>query len=365
MSEHKVKLNLHHSPPDRRDYKIRIKARQPLKFQNVDLSSYCTTVKDQGYIGSCTAFAVIALMEYIHKRAINNGTEDIYSEKFTYYDTRVNQLGWPANEDSGAYLRNAMASVIGAGAAPEEKFPYDASYSQIPPREVFDSAMKNQVVSYAKVAEGSSATERQQSLQDCLQLLQEGYPLVGGFVCYDSLWTAQNGVVPPPGGTIIGGHAILIVGYDEGKRLFKFKNSWGSSWGDNGYGYLPYEYLLAGDLWDLWTVFSQENFSDSEVIDIDKPTAEDEKKHNKEEVLKLWGDVVKSSQDLSRYSQQNADLSNLLKKCVEAVNTVRRELTTVQSQVEAHKQEMSKKSDDLHKKIVNVHDLLTGLLTEK
>lgn len=358
MSELKVKLNLHHSPPDRRDYKIKIKAPKPLKFNNVDLSNFCTSVKNQGGTGSCTAFAVVGLMEYIHKRALNNGVEDVYSEKFTYYDTRVNQLGWPASEDTGAYLRNAMASVVHAGAAPEEKFPYNDFHSEIPAQAVFDAATKNQVVSYAKVPEGSSDAERAQTLADCLQLLQEGYPLVGGFVCYDSLWSAVDGVLAPPGGTVIGGHAILIVGYDEGKKLFKFKNSWSSAWGDAGYGYLPYEYLLKGELWDLWTVFSQENFSDEDVIDIEKPPEEEGKKQSKEELLRAWSAVVKASQDLTQAAAEHAGLENMLAQCFDAINRIHSVVGTINSQVSAYKAQLKQKTEDLQKKVIAVYEIL-------
>jgi hypothetical protein len=357
MSEHKVKLNLHHSPPDRRDYKIKIKAPKPLKFNNVDLSNFCTSVKDQGAIGSCTAFAVVGLMEYIHKRAVNDGTEDIYSEKFTYYDTRVNQLGWSAAEDTGAYLRNAMASVVVSGAAPEAEFPYNNLHSEIPSPAVFESAQKNQVITYAKVPEDG---DRQATLDACLQLLQEGYPLVGGFVCYDSLWSAQNGVLAPPGGTIIGGHAILIVGYDEGKRLFKFKNSWSPAWGDNGYGYLPYEYALNGDLWDLWTVFSQENFSDNEVIDIEKPSPEDDSKQITDDKIKAWASIVKIGQDIHDEVQAHADLDKMLVQCFETLNALQASITMVQSQSTLHKQHLEQKIAELNKKVLECYEMMTS-----
>lgn len=332
------RLNLNHSPPDRRDYKVKIKSAKPLKHNMVDLSSYCTSVKNQGSIGSCTAFAVVGLMEYIHKRALNNGEEDIYSEKFTYYDTRVNQLGWPATEDSGAYLRNAMASVVQAGAAPESKFPYNSSFSEIPSREVFDSAEKNQVISYANIPDGTDDISRQECLNSCKQILQEGHPIVGGFVCYDSLWSAENGVIPGPGGTIIGGHAILIIGYDDANNRFKFKNSWSTQWGENGYGYLPYEYLLKGDLWDLWTVFSQENFDNNDIIDIEKPEPEEDSKQERDELIKKWSSIINDVQDLKLLVDKNANLDQYVKECASAIQEAQIKLHTLQRQMNNHRQ---------------------------
>ena len=362
-----LKLNLHHSPPDRRDYKIKIKAPKPLKFNNVDLSNFCTSVKDQGAVGSCTAFAVIGLMEYIHKRALNNGDEDVYSEKFTYYDTRVNQLGWPASEDTGAYLRNAMASVVQQGAAPEEAFPYNNFFAEIPPTSVFDAAQSNQVVSYANLPDGQNEAERATVLESCKQLLQEGYPIVGGFVCYDSLWSAQNGVLAPPGGTVIGGHAILIVGFDEGKKLFKFKNSWSNLWGDQGYGYLPYEYLLKGDLWDMWTVFSQENFSDDDVIDIEKPASDEGTKQNKDDLIKSWSVIVKDIQNLGESVENCAGLQTEITNCINDVSVMSNQIKTLNArvlmmsrQLTSYKQQLNDKVDDLQKKVIDCYDQISA-----
>jgi hypothetical protein len=299
-------------------------------------------------------------MEYIHKRAVNDGTEDIYSEKFTYYDTRVNQLGWPATEDTGAYLRNAMASIVNAGAAPEASMPYNNSYTDIPAQSVFDSAQKNQVVSYANVPDGTDDLSRQQCLDACKQLLQEGYPLVGGFVCYDSLWSAVNGVLAPPGGTVIGGHAILIVGYDDVNNLFKFKNSWSEQWGDKGYGYLPYEYLLKGDLWDLWTVFSQENFSDTDVIDIVKPTPDDETKQEKDEMIKQWSSIVNDTQDLKALIDQNANIQQYITECEVAIAASRDKLDLLRHQVENNKQIMSQRVAALQDKVFACYESISG-----
>ncbi len=61
--------------------------------------------------------------------------------------------------------------------------------------------------------------------------------------------------LPQPQEAMLGGHAIAIVGYDDSKQMFTFQNSWGSSWGDKGFGYLPYSYLTNPQLSsDFWTV---------------------------------------------------------------------------------------------------------------
>ena len=94
--------------------------------------------------------------------------------------------------------------------------------------------------------------------------LETGQPLLSGFFCfcYSYFYNNVNGVIPNPSGSIIGGHAILFVGYDDSKQLFKFKNSWGTSWGDNGYGYLSYKYFTSGNVSEVWTV-SQQKFNET------------------------------------------------------------------------------------------------------
>ena len=90
--------------------------------------------------------------------------------------------------------------------------------------------------------------------------LAAGFPFVFGFTVYESFESdavAQTGMVPMPGSTeaVKGGHAVVSVGSDDNRRLFYVRNSWGSSWGDNGYCYMPYEYLLSAHLAnDFWTI---------------------------------------------------------------------------------------------------------------
>ena len=240
----------------------------------MDNSRYCTSVKDQGQLGSCTAFASVALMEYNRKK-LENSSENS-SEKFTYYVTRVDMLKYDANEDTGAYLKDAIASLVQYGTCPESLCPYDNSFIVKPSNDAYTQALNYQVVTYAKILDGNTRAERLKSLSECKQMISDGYGLVAGFVCFDNIWSAVEGVIPLPAitGKVIGGHAIFLCGYDEVNQRFKFKNSWSHSWGDQGYGYLPYEYLLQGYMWDIWTVFQQED--NNIIIGMRKPMANEE-----------------------------------------------------------------------------------------
>ena len=264
MSVKTYKLNYKKSPPDSRDYYINSLKQVSTIPNSVDLSQWCSPVRDQGQVGSCTAFATSGLMEYFYKKNTVNSTDPNFSEKFIYYTTRVNVEGWPANEDSGCYLRDSLKCVNKYGSALESEFPYllqgqtESDYSQSPPPSVYTDALQYKVSQYVTI----NSVNNQPGINTLKSLLSNGTAFVGGIVCYSNFYDSVNGVIPVPSGSVIGGHAILFVGYDDSKSLFKFKNSWGSSWGDNGYGYLPYQYFTNGNVSEVWTV-SQENFNGS------------------------------------------------------------------------------------------------------
>jgi hypothetical protein len=261
MSNTEYKLNYKKSPLDSRDYYL--KSINVNKLQSsVDLSNWCSPVGDQGSVGSCTAFATSGLMEYFYNKNVSSGGCPLFSEKFIYYATRVDVEGWPANEDSGCYLRDALKCVNKYGSSLESKFPYllsgqvNCDYAQCPPPSVYTDALQYKVSQYLSV----NSLNTQQGVINLKTLLSNGSAFVGGIVCYSNFLNSVKGVIPMPSGQVIGGHAILFVGYDDSKSLFKFKNSWGKSWGDNGYGYLPYAYFTSGNVSEVWTV-SQENFN--------------------------------------------------------------------------------------------------------
>ena len=286
-------LNFQKSPSDVRDHIITITAKPPVANQltkatsttsttstTVDLAQYCTSIKDQGYMGSCTAYASIGAIEYLVKKYLGKPTsDDIFSERFTYYATRVNVLGWEP-EDSGAYIRDTVKSIAKFGTCREVSFPYVqtgtvSDYKQAPSPGNYTEALKYQALRYAKFDEGSTQAERMNVIRSLKANLAEGFPIIGGFVCFSNIWsTKSNGVIPVPNGQIIGGHAILLVGYDDNRKVFKFKNSWGASWGEKGYGYLPYDYFYQGLLNDLWSVYYTENDASNVGINISNPSRE-------------------------------------------------------------------------------------------
>ncbi len=216
----------------------------------VDLRPECPPVYDQGQLGSCTGNGIAGAIEFDQKK--QGSREFTPSRLFIYYNERV--IEGTVNQDAGAQIRDGIKVVVKLGAPPENDWPYDiAEFSKKPPMKAYTDAKKDVVSSYARVA---------QDLTQMRGCLAAGFPFVFGFTVYDSFESqqvAQTGIVPmpSPGESVLGGHCVVAVGYDDSERHFIIRNSWGSGWGQQGYCFMPYEYLMSRHLAnDFWTIRS-------------------------------------------------------------------------------------------------------------
>ena len=232
--------------PDHRDHVYAPKTTQlPLA---VDLREHCTPVYDQGQLGSCTGNAIAAAYDFL---VVKDGNPALSpSRLFIYYNERV--VEGTVKQDAGAQIRDGIKVVAKFGVCKESTWPYNiAKFASKPTKTAFTQALKHQAIQYQRV---------NQTLTDLKTCLAEGYPVVLGFTVYSSFESqavAQNGVVPMPSKneSALGGHAVLLVGYDDSKQHWIVRNSWGENWGDKGYFYMPYEYLHNSDLADdFWTI---------------------------------------------------------------------------------------------------------------
>lgn len=214
---------------------------------SVDLRKQCPEVYDQGSLGSCTANALGAAFQFGQiKQAIANF---IPSRLFIYYNERV-QIQTELS-DSGAFIRDGIKSLNKDGVCPESDWPYKIEkFTQKPPIQLYQKALKNQVLQYMRLENW-----KMNQLQTCLA---EGYPFVFGFSVYESFWAmGKNAVIPMPklGERRIGGHAVMAVGYDQAKKRCLIRNSWGSTWGKQGYAWMPFDYIsnthFADDFWTI------------------------------------------------------------------------------------------------------------------
>jgi C1A family cysteine protease len=214
-----------------------------------DLRPTCPPVYDQGQLGSCTGNAIAAAMQFERSRQ-KLKPDFAPSRLFIYYNERV--IEGTVGVDSGAQIRDGIKAVGTLGVCPEPEWPYDIEkFIQKPPPKAFQDALHAKAVSYSRVV---------RTLQQMKGCLASGFPFVLGFSVYESFESqavAGTGAMPMPAPSekLLGGHAVLAVGYDDSQQRFIVRNSWGSAWGLGGYFTMPYAYLLDENLSDdFWTI---------------------------------------------------------------------------------------------------------------
>lgn len=235
--------------PDIRDKKFLALSASVLTIPpSADLRPNCPPVYDQGELGSCTANAIACAVEFEQmKQKLESFTP---SRLFIYYNERF--MEGTVNSDSGANIRDGIKSVNSQGVCPETEWPYvDAQLTVKPLPNCYSDATKYEALAYRSI---------DQDLDQLRFCLAAGYPFVLGISVYESFESqivAQTGIVPmpTPEERFLGGHAVCAVGYDDSKNAFIVRNSWGEGWGDKGYFYLPYDYVMNEDLAsDFWTI---------------------------------------------------------------------------------------------------------------
>jgi C1A family cysteine protease len=273
--------------PDARDYDYRhpevLRLLQKLKPAcctqlptAVDLRADCDVQyilppEDQGQLNASPAFAVLALAEYFERRAAGRAFN---GSKLFLYRVTCNRLRHTGA--SGVDLRTTMKMLATFGVPPEEHWPYDPDrFDQEPNAFLYGLAKAFPKVYYLRLDQ--PARNGSQTLVTIKSFLAAGFPVAFGFSVPTAL-TSDPGVPYRKGfNGVRGGQAVVAVGYQDdgslpGRQAILFRNSWGRTWGDAGYGWLPYAYIrdyMARDFWtlvsDAWMDSSE--FSRPTVID--------------------------------------------------------------------------------------------------
>lgn len=212
----------------------------------VDLRAHCPPVYDQGNLGSCTANSLCALMQYLNPQFVG-------SRLFLYYNER--RIEGDIEVDAGATIADGIRALKWYGLCPESEWPYVVTkFSVRPPNKCYSDALQDKALRVYSVP---------------ITLLGLKTALAGGhlvsigisvFESFESHQVAITGEVPMPdekAEKLLGGHAVVIVGYDDSHKRFIMRNSWGKNWGKAGYFTIPYEYLTNPKLaTDAWVIIS-------------------------------------------------------------------------------------------------------------
>ena len=237
---------------------------------NVDLRPWFHDVKNQGALNTSAVHSIVAMVEYFENRAF--GLLFDGSRLFVYKNARnlMNLRG-----DSGTSLRATLQAVQLLGIPTEEQWPYsddNTVFDSEPPTFVYGMARNYQAFLYFS-HDPMSMKPKNEVLNSVKESLAAGIPSAFGFFGFSTFdKSGVKGEIPYPCKyeQPKWGQAVVAVGYDDEKIVHNTKcreqtigallirNSWGKEWGDQGYGWLPYEYVMTGQAADFWSIVSYE-----------------------------------------------------------------------------------------------------------
>lgn len=228
--------------------------KKPSASNVIDLRASCSIVENQRSLNSCTGNAVVGGLELLENLQGMNYVE--LSRLFPYYNGRI-LMDDDKITDEGCYIRLVMMSLLVHGVCAEEVWPYNEAFvNKRPSNKSYITSYAHKIKSFYKIT--STGKER---CDDIKFALRSSHPVVfGAEVSRQFLRLGRHGMVSERSSSddIVGRHAMLIVGFDEAKRIFIVRNSWGTEWGDNGYCYYTEEFLDEYDAEDFWVPTSME-----------------------------------------------------------------------------------------------------------
>lgn len=240
------KCNLKPSPKDERDVLYAQQSENTLLMpRKINLLSFCPPIKNQGQIGSCSSHACATAFE-IEMKIIESRKSTSLSELWHYYKVRQKDFMNTFPDDSGAYLREAIKVMYHNGFCPESLYPYD--YRKINETPGF---MTDVIASLWKIKSYHTCMTLNQIKTS---LIQEHPVIIGIPVDKNFLQKRDNSIVDKYSiANRVGGHAVVLIGYDDNVQAFLLANSWGENWGVGGYAWISYTYIEKY-LWEGWSI---------------------------------------------------------------------------------------------------------------
>jgi len=254
----------HRDVPDHRDFTLRheiisaatarLAARDGQRPEYVDWREYCPPVDDQRPLAAGSVHACLGMVQYFERRA--HGRQIQPSRLFVYKNAR-RLLWWTG--DCGASLRATLKAIRRFGLPPESLWPYcGENLDREPDAFAYSFAEETSALSYVRI--DARNIQGPVVLESACSLLAGGFCFVLGFPLSGLVDSSPMLSYPTLLDSCHGGHAVLAVGYDDRLRVrsdkgaLLIRNSWGTGWGDGGYGWLPYSFVRDGLAADLWTV---------------------------------------------------------------------------------------------------------------
>lgn len=240
--------------------------RNSQKPKRVDWRDFLDDIEDQQSTRAGTAFACADLLKYFERRSSGKIIEP--SKLFIYKTTR-RLLNWSG--DSGAKLRTCWQAIVRCGVPCEEHWPFVVeNLDREPDAFSYSSAMDFSTVRYVRLNDEEKGND--ETLETLKAYLAGGFPFVFGFSVSKQLMSTADIGAPTSFDRINGGKAAMAVGYDDDRRYrsyrgaFLIRNSWGKEWGEDGYGWIPYAYVLKGLAADFWTILSPQWLDSGEFL---------------------------------------------------------------------------------------------------
>lgn len=212
--------------------------------QKVDLTKFLPNPGNQGQQGSCVAWSSAYAYKSFHEKVERDWSldneEHLFSPAYVY-----NQLN--GGNDNGLYIGDALNLIVKQGVCPLSAMPYDENdYLTQPDSKAKKEASKYKALSYAKVDFKNT--------DEVKKILSKNNCVVFGMNIYESIYEYKGGICKSVSGSYLGGHAMLLIGYDDNKNAYKIINSWSKNWGDQGYAWFDYDFF-AKYTTDAWVMY--------------------------------------------------------------------------------------------------------------
>lgn len=225
---------------------------------SVDLRSGFLPAKSQGRRNMCNAFATVGLAEYLVAK--REGAKQSFSEEFLFYNTKYNYTSRPelqSYKTSSGLAGYATVLALEGGLTADREWPFNPNWKNLRPVPpvtdpdvgVAPQWIQNKVLGYRF----TPVAIRRAEIKNYLAEKQN--PVVINLMVYSPDWNPNgSGKLHDPSeaerqqcfnsGNNCGGHVVLLVGYDAQSREYLVRNSWGTGWGENGYGRVSEKYVM-------------------------------------------------------------------------------------------------------------------------